>query len=571
MESFSIKNIKSFKDEAEIQIKPITIFVGKNSCGKSSLIRFPVVLSQTISYNAATPLKFYGRLIDYGNYEDVVFNHQKEPIEFSIGMQMDISNRIQNIVEEIDEHGFEKYKPVVKCVENRITINKHEDKLFVEKNVLWIDGKNCYEVFRQDSHWYAKVHYAYDISKDAFSPCEYEVPINDVKEKCFFTCFDSKMYDGFVLNALFEDLSPSELMVENDVFPGMTILDYYDLPFAIRKDYQEVGKSEEEKNREEKRRKQLEKEKEDSKKLLYKYEKFCEKHDLKKIIENIELPEFDYDGVHKAVLPDSDRVKEYVYVALQFKFYEEVAQRFMLNAQSDIGNISYIGPFRNNPERLYRDEEIRPRQVGVKGENSSTVLIRDYQSKKIIISDISEWLRRTMGYSLVVDELASGMFRILLEDEQGIMSNIMDVGYGVSQILPILIQVLKESPDDSDYIYSHKPNDILIVEQPELHLHPAAQSELADLFVTGALLGNKKMLIETHSEHLIRKLQVLISDPNCELTCDDVAIYYVDKCDDGSAIVNHLKILPNGKFEKKWPSGFFDKAHELSMELLKNQ
>lgn len=114
-------------------------------------------------------------------------------------------------------------------------------------------------------------------------------------------------------------------------------------------------------------------------------------------------------------------------------------------------------------------------------------------------------------------------------------------------------------------------DETLYIEQPELHLHPAAQAELADIFVKCVMENpGKTLVIETHSEHLIRKLQVLIADRNCPFTEDDICIYYVDKNDDGIASVREMELLSNGKFKSKWPTGFFDKAYELSMALLKN-
>ncbi|MGB0932420.1 MAG: AAA family ATPase, partial [Chitinophagales bacterium] len=67
MKSFQLKNIKSFKDTGEIELKPITIFVGKNSSGKSSLVRFPVVLAQTFLEDTISPIVFNGKYLDYGN------------------------------------------------------------------------------------------------------------------------------------------------------------------------------------------------------------------------------------------------------------------------------------------------------------------------------------------------------------------------------------------------------------------------------------------------------------------------------------------------------------------------
>jgi predicted ATPase len=130
--------------------------------------------------------------------------------------------------------------------------------------------------------------------------------------------------------------------------------------------------------------------------------------------------------------------------------------------------------------------------------------------------------------------------------------------------------VTAPSSNSSDMKNNHLLSEISIIEQPELHLHPAAQAELAELFVSCVSENkNRNLLIETHSEHFIRKLQVLIADSNYKISNEDVAVYYIDKDQDGIATINRLKIMPNGKFEKKWPTGFFDKAYELSMELLK--
>lgn len=110
---------------------------------------------------------------------------------------------------------------------------------------------------------------------------------------------------------------------------------------------------------------------------------------------------------------------------------------------------------------------------------------------------------------------------------------------------------------------------MLILEQPELHLHPAAQSELADLFVSSVInsSGKKKILVETHSEHLIRKLQILVADKKYPISKDMVKIYYVDKNEKGDAQIEEMKLLDNGKFENPWPAGFFDRGYQLSREL----
>ncbi|MBQ7992127.1 MAG: AAA family ATPase [Solobacterium sp.] len=78
MKSFRLRNVRSFKDSGTIELKPLTIFVGKNSCGKSSLLRFPAVLSQTADQTNNSPITLNGSLIDFGNFKDVVYKKSSD-------------------------------------------------------------------------------------------------------------------------------------------------------------------------------------------------------------------------------------------------------------------------------------------------------------------------------------------------------------------------------------------------------------------------------------------------------------------------------------------------------------
>ena len=92
MKSIGLRNIKAYENTGCISIAPITIFVGKNSCGKSSFIRFPVVLAQTFDSGSKTPISLHGQqenYIDYGNFEDVVHSHNGN--SFTVELEYPIS------------------------------------------------------------------------------------------------------------------------------------------------------------------------------------------------------------------------------------------------------------------------------------------------------------------------------------------------------------------------------------------------------------------------------------------------------------------------------------------------
>ena len=239
-------------------------------------------------------------------------------------------------------------------------------------------------------------------------------------------------------------------------------------------------------------------------------------------------------------------------------------------------DLRYVGPFREPPQRLYRDLEYNVDEVGVRGQHLSNYLFSSFHSPDKNFEEISLAVREILGYELKIKKIQSGYFQIAMVDKFGQEVNLIDTGFGISQVLPVIVQLLSEEYFDDDDDTDFEPfetvtcstKNYLLIEQPELHLHPAAQAEMAKLFVKYVQCDeDNRLLVETHSEHLIRKLQVLIASKDCPITNDMVKVYYVDLDDDGDAKVTDMKILPNGKFEKKWPSGFFDKGYQLSVEL----
>lgn len=500
MKSFRIKNIKSFKDSGEIEVKPITIFVGKNSCGKSSLLRFPIVLAQTATSNTDSPIMFYGKMLDYGNYEDVVFGGKKDNIEFAIHYDVNI-NDLQDERYRVEEEIIVSNTEDVKDTWMRVCVGKKDNKMYVDTVELYVENMLISGFYYNNDVYIVKLNSLY--VEGNFLEEQYELNLKSVEFDTFFPIYDSKERFSSIVELVY-DKSP---------------------------------------------------EYNDEKKVQELYNKLYNNANP--------FGDDDYTDQERKIMRISGGF-DYASTLMS-----HVYQRFKIESIIT----TYIGPFRESPERVYRDSETQSRNVGVKGENVSTLLIRDFHNNNKLIEAISEWLNKTMGYNLQIKDMGSNLFQIMLVNREGVESNILDVGFGISQVLPIVTQIIRSLIWSQKYIMGKEINEETIyIEQPELHLHPAAQADLADLFVNCVLESNngKRIVIETHSEHLIRKLQVLIADKNNMFTNEMIKIYYVDKDEQGVANVEEMKILPNGKFEKRWPSGFFDKAHELSMELLKN-
>jgi predicted ATPase len=155
---------------------------------------------------------------------------------------------------------------------------------------------------------------------------------------------------------------------------------------------------------------------------------------------------------------------------------------------------------------------------------------------------------------------------IALRDfQKGILVAPGDVGVGISQMVPIVVSSLRAQ------------EGVLAIEQPELHVHPAIQVGLGDLFIRAArsdpdrLFSGKTLLIETHSEHIILRLLRRIRETTDEelppgvtgLSPDDLAVTYVEASAEGVRF-RALGVGADGEFRDQWPQGFFEeRAGEL--------
>lgn len=146
----------------------------------------------------------------------------------------------------------------------------------------------------------------------------------------------------------------------------------------------------------------------------------------------------------------------------------------------------------------------------------------------------------------------------LVDDETGLTVSHRDVGTGISQLLPVLVNA------------AGGKKQLIAIEQPELHLHPALQAELGDVFIESALGGNEnKFLIETHSEQLILRIMRRIRESNAgkqpnnlpAVKPDDVAILFVQPTESG-AVVKHLRVDERGRLLDEWPGGFFEESFD---------
>lgn len=194
---------------------------------------------------------------------------------------------------------------------------------------------------------------------------------------------------------------------------------------------------------------------------------------------------------------------------------------------------------------------------------------------------INKWIKQFgIGDGIKIKGTDEGLGVLVYLLREGSEILLADEGYGITQLVALFLQIenniltakrKKEGVSGfltSQFKYEHS---VICVEEPEIHLHPKYQSLLADMFVEAYQKYNIHFIIETHSEYLIRKLQVMVADKENQLSPNDVSINYIDKDDTGTSHNRQIKILDDGSLDGKFGTGFFDQAASLAVTLFKSK
>jgi len=218
-----------------------------------------------------------------------------------------------------------------------------------------------------------------------------------------------------------------------------------------------------------------------------------------------------------------------------------------LSIRRELENIVYLGPLRRKPERDYVWNKSKPGEVGSDGHRAIDVLLASALMKgddqNRIIEGVSKWLvRMKVADKLEVKQLGRSTRYEVVIHRDGVVANLRDVGIGISQVLPVLT-----------IAYFAPSGSTVLLEEPEIHLHPLAQSVLAELFVEVSQERNVQFIVETHSEHLFRRMQTLIAKQ--QTTTKDAAMYFVER--DGKAARMRPLELDDFGTVKNWPPNFF--------------
>ncbi|MEW6236132.1 MAG: DUF3696 domain-containing protein [Candidatus Omnitrophota bacterium] len=256
-------------------------------------------------------------------------------------------------------------------------------------------------------------------------------------------------------------------------------------------------------------------------------------------------------------------VKFYGFPDVVFACYQNLGSlgNFVLEFEKLFSKIAYLGPLREYPNRIYVWAGNNPIDVGKKGENAVAAILSSQtkdKSRSQIKIHVGKWLKKmNMIDSFSLRPIAANRkdYELLVrKTPKSPEVLITDVGFGVSQILPVLV-----------LCYYAPKGSIILLEQPEIHLHPSVQSVLADVFIDVVNNRGVQLIIESHSEHLLRRLQRRIAEE--KLASEDAALYFC-KMDEDSSKIEKLEVNPYGDI-CNWPKDFFGDEMDDLVEMTK--
>jgi len=230
---------------------------------------------------------------------------------------------------------------------------------------------------------------------------------------------------------------------------------------------------------------------------------------------------------------------------------------FELLLEEQLRGLLYLGPIREFPQREYKWSGVEPNDMGMRGDKAVDALLASRESgrkigrgkgkKRMSVEEyVGFWLKElNLIHDFRVERIGddSNLYRVMVKKTAHSPEVLItDVGFGVSQLLPVLT-----------ICYYAPSGSTIIIEQPEIHLHPVVQAGLADVFIDAVKHNQVQIIVESHSEYLLRRLQRRIAEQ--DLKESDAALYFCHH-DGRKSILTSLELDLFGSI-RNWPDGFF--------------
>lgn len=562
LREYRLTNFKAFGETVTIPIRPLTLIFGANSSGKSSIFQSLLLLKQTLeeAKNPEIALLPKGSFVDLGTYRDFVHRHETERgFEFGARFDLKETKALPSLARQIIERASvtnagltvqfssNKKRPL-----QRIDLATGDQRQAV---ISYHPARRYRQSLRQPTERIAVLEDESDNLLKRLGDLSKEKKNEEVKAVSLELAEVSKQLG---LNyKLLEEAAEKKGWEEAEVRPDSEIWRHW---WECTKSYirEELDKDEvwlygsDEKDE---------------------YFEKLEDYQFEDAIKDIGDALNNSTIVYGNFLPEDHKQIDFVSLFQVQYFYSghpsdeyidglDISP-FTLHVCSTfrrlLEDLVYLGPLRSQPERHYEFSGDTHEYVGQSGEYLPSILFEDQELVEQINSDLG---RLGVKYQVKLDKLQhedkspSNLFSLLLTDTRTkIDASLRDVGFGISQVLPIVVQSR----------ISEKKT--LLIEQPEIHLHPAHQAELGDLFIRSAKKQGNTLLLETHSEHMLLRIMRRMRETSTgklpegaiAVRPEDVMVLFVES-DGSQSIVREMPLDERGELVKAWPGGFFEEG-----------
>lgn len=518
-----VKNLRGFKDGVFVKIKPITVLVGKNSSGKSSFARLFPLLRQSVERKTRGPILWYDR-VDFGDFSNSL-NHDSNPDKDEIIFRFKTNTKPSG--KNTRRIGYGMYHELPVLDEANTKVSLHIKKAGGELSSV---------------------------------PSKLKIQIYNNDIELIFN--EKARIDDLLINGI--SFSGSDNTRAESLQLGL-------LPLPIFYTYKKV-------KREGKAERTLLSRDYLKETLWYEIEKRTDARTQSKRIDKIirhcvigsDGKMFDYLSEHSE-FPSSlkKNIKNNPVGSKSFKRLKSsiiaanlpgLIEHLDKDIVSYFENSAYMEPLRATANRYYRPQDLSVEEIDSKGENIPVYLDSLSSKEK---EGFQSWVKSCMGWDIKT-EREGGHLSIKIGGIEKKNKNLADVGFGYSQLLPILVQLWAVRENKKRKKRRFRTNSTLstvVIEQPELHLHPGYQAKLADIFYEFSCLERKDAgdsvysVIETHSPHLINRFGELVE--NGILKKEDIQILLFDMEENSGCKVNEVGFNDDGVLID-WPYGFFE-------------
>jgi predicted ATPase len=526
IQNINIENYKAFQT-AKIPLKPITILLGANSVGKSSIIQLMLMLQQTgktglKSYKS--PLKLYGGYVNLGDSINL-FRNKKSDLPLKFGFEIK-SARLKEFTKDSLLFNYKRifmdlphFIPIVgfKEIKNKTIENLNDFELYVDSILDISTNQKTQGQYVENINFMLNHRSAFKIpainknlKKQLISTFKFlDSLAKIIKNELFDVNFELVHKEGILLTNLIELKHNNKIILKLNVDNENKISLISDLIKFDKNDIEQVTKY----------------------------------FDSSNTIFN------SFNDTDIETKENNETVLSSTLIQIFRNFQDEIRKEFIEES------INYVSPLRAHPKRYYMLDKAKLNlTLDTLDGDAIAEVIKDDSKIKLRVNN---WFKK-FGIQVNVEEFKEVIHHLKVKQNE-LDLDITDVGFGISQVLPVIIQGFLSSD-----------NSTTIIEQPEIHLHPRIQADLADLFID--IVKNspgKKLIIETHSEYILKRLRRRISEG--KILPSQVAICLINPQSNGNgAIVNTLKIEDKGFFE--WPIDFYGgDLYDDTVEFLKNQ